>query len=111
MRLELDKIDKQAYDLFKDIDFGNRNNQKIMMSVLWFTAQPCRQMLTICYWKGVKIGCDKIFSAIPTDLGFCCAFNHNSLSEMLRGNNFSNLLVNESLSIYFSFEKVKSLQV
>jgi len=85
MHQELEKIDKQAYDLFRNIDFSDIHNQKIMLSVLWFTAQPCRKMLTLCYWKGIKIGCDKIFYAIPTDLGFCCAFNHNSLSTMLRG--------------------------
>lgn len=86
MRQELEKIDKQAFDLFRNMDFADMNNQKIMLSVLWFTAQPCRQMLTTCMWKGVKMGCEKIFFAIPTDQGFCCAFNHNSLSQMLRGN-------------------------
>lgn len=85
MENELGRIDEEAVKLFEKMDFTSERQQKIMLSVLWFTAQPCRQLLTLCTWKGQRVACEKIFYPIPTDIGFCCAFNHNSLKLMLRG--------------------------
>lgn len=82
---ELSRIDRDAVKLFERMDFTSEKQQKIMLSVLWFTAQPCRQLLTLCTWKSQRVPCDKLFYPIPTDIGFCCAFNHDSLKKMLRG--------------------------
>ncbi len=49
-------------------------------------------MITHCTWKGRKVPCDAIFYPIPTDIGFCCAFNHNTLSRMLRGHQLAQII-------------------
>lgn len=92
MEEELEKIDKRAIELFEEMDFSDEKHQKVMLSVLWFTAQPCRQLLTFCIWKGQRVPCEKIFYPIPTDIGFCCAFNHNSLKTMLRGQKLAKII-------------------
>ena len=92
LEIELEKIDQKAHDLFHDMDFSDEKNQRVMLSVLWFTAQPCRQLLRYCSWKGQRVPCEKIFYPIPTDVGFCCAFNHNPLTTMLRGHKFATMI-------------------
>ena len=39
MKRELDKIDERAVGLFEEMDFSDVKHQKVMLSVLWFTAQ------------------------------------------------------------------------
>ena len=73
-----------------------------MLSVLWFTAEPCRRLITYCTWKGRSVPCDAIFYPIPTDIGFCCAFNHNTLSRMLRGHRLAKIIEN----IEAKFDKI-----
>ena len=92
LQLELEKIEQKSRDLFKSMDFSDEKHHKVMLSVLWFTAQPCRQLLRYCMWKGQRIPCEKIFYPIPTDIGFCCAFNHNPLRTMLRGQKLARMI-------------------
>jgi hypothetical protein len=89
---ELEKIDRKATELFDKMDFSDEKLHKIILSVLWFTAQPCHKLLTFCLWKGERVDCGKIFFPIPTDIGMCCAFNHNSLKKMLKGEKFAKMI-------------------
>lgn len=66
LELELERIDQKSKDLFQNLDFSEEKHHKVMLSVLWFTAQPCRQLLRSCHWKGQRIPCEKIFYPIPT---------------------------------------------
>ncbi|XP_059223216.1 pickpocket protein 28-like [Stomoxys calcitrans] len=38
-------------------------------------AQPCENMLIACRFGGIDYNCKRIFHAIITDEGLCCAFN------------------------------------
>ena len=105
LRIELEKIDQQADNLFKDMDFSNEKNHRVMLSVLWFTAQPCRQLLRYCMWKGQRVACEQIFYPIPTDVGFCCAFNHNPLRTMLKGKKLARMIENIEESYDKLFKK------
>ena len=89
---ELKKVDDEAIETFQKMDFSNDKIKQIVLSVLWFTAQPCQKLLTFCTWKGQRVPCGKIFFPIPTDMGMCCTFNHNSLKTMLSGKTFANLI-------------------
>lgn len=55
---------------------------------LWYSKLPCFDQVGLtamedndssfiknCNWKGVAISCSSIFTMVPTDQGFCCAFN------------------------------------
>ena len=41
-----------------------------------------------CKWRGVDVPCQEIFDLIPTDRGFCCSFNHDTLEKTLRKSSY-----------------------
>ena len=50
MKQVLDRFDRLTQQLFESMDFNRLKQQEIMLSVLWFTAQPCRKFLIHCVW-------------------------------------------------------------
>ena len=50
MRQELDQVDRLTVQLFEKMDFSQVKQQEIILSVLWFSAQPCKRLLTYCNW-------------------------------------------------------------
>lgn len=55
------------------------NTSKLMKTVM----HPCDHFLNSCYWLRDKVQCNKIFRAIKTTDGFCCAFNFGGLRKEL----------------------------
>ncbi|XP_059352662.1 pickpocket protein 28-like [Daphnia carinata] len=38
-------------------------------------AQPCSQMLLYCEWQSKSVNCSEIFQLVPSNQGFCCVYN------------------------------------
>ncbi|EFX85936.1 hypothetical protein DAPPUDRAFT_98455 [Daphnia pulex] len=38
-------------------------------------AQPCSQMLLYCEWQSRPVNCSDIFQLVPSNQGFCCVYN------------------------------------
>ncbi|XP_046454006.1 pickpocket protein 28-like isoform X2 [Daphnia pulex] len=38
-------------------------------------AQPCSQMLLYCEWQSKPVNCSDIFQLVPSNQGFCCVYN------------------------------------
>ena len=76
-------------NMFKDIDFSSEKSKEFMLTLLYFTSKPCKYLLKQCQWKGQEIPCEQLFKIIPTDVGFCCSFNHISLTKMMRISRFA----------------------
>lgn len=86
------EIKAKVGQLFSAMDFRSKQVHEIILAVLWFTGLPCEKLLQTCVWKGRKIPCSLLFHLIPTDIGFCCSFNHDPLVTMLRNSSFANIL-------------------
>ncbi|TRY76922.1 hypothetical protein TCAL_10149, partial [Tigriopus californicus] len=85
-------IKEKVKQLFSAMDFVSEQVHEILLGVLWFTGLPCEKLLQTCVWKGRKIPCSLLFHLIPTDIGFCCSFNHDPLVVMLKNSSFANIL-------------------
>ena len=82
-------IEQEIQGQFSNMDFSTEKAQKIVLTLLWFTSQPCSNFLKYCTWKGLVVACHVIFKLIPTDVGFCCSFNHDFMPQMLRNSSFA----------------------
>ncbi len=89
MNMLMAKIDKASLALFAEMNFTSAKTKRVLLSVLWFSALPCNQLVIHCTWKGRTLPCGQIFKVIPTDAGFCCSFNHVALTDMLRNSTFA----------------------
>ena len=77
---------------FSSLDFSSERAHRALLTALWFTGLPCSELMAQCKWKGVVVPCSAIFHLIPTDIGFCCSFNHDPLVVMLRNSSFARIL-------------------
>lgn len=74
------------------MDFSSPSRHRVLLNLLWFTGLPCKRLLTRCSWKSLDVPCDELFHLLPTDIGFCCSFNHDPLTDMLRGSHFAEVI-------------------
>ncbi len=89
-RLALEQTVEEASEkLFANMSFRTQKSKRILLTLLWFSALPCDKLLVHCVWRGRDIPCGHIFKVIPTDVGFCCSFNHLDLTDMLRNSAYA----------------------
>ncbi|RZB39681.1 sodium channel protein Nach-like, partial [Asbolus verrucosus] len=68
-----DISDRSQIEYFQNILDSLRLNIKSLMKTL---TTPCEELLEMCYWKGTKVNCSKIFFLRLTYEGYCCTFNY-----------------------------------
>ena len=76
----IESQEKKAKDYFKQADM--KKLYPNLFKLLWYSSLPCialpglstEYMIKSCEFAGEKVGCEKIFNKVPTDLGMCCAF-------------------------------------
>ncbi len=53
-------------------DPGNYDH---LMTFLFAATRRCDEFIKRCAWNGHAVDCGLLFQLVPTDAGFCCAFN------------------------------------
>ena len=110
LRNDIDAINNrlEAENEFWQTGINEAEASRIVLGILWMSVFQCNELIVSarksenfghnnhkrgtkqrdCRWKGVDLPCQELFSLIPTDYGFCCSFNHDSLDAMLRNSNY-----------------------
>ncbi len=92
MKAAYTKIEIDTEKAFAKMNFTSDKTRRVLLSSLWFTGLPCKRMLVKCWWKNVEGNCDDIFHLIPTDIGFCCSFNHQPMEMIMNNSTFTTIL-------------------
>ena len=101
-------IENELQQQFSRMDFSSEKAQKMVLTLLWFTSQPCNHFIKYCTWKGLVVACQDIFKLVPTDVGFCCSFNHASMPEMLRSSSYAKTIETIETNFYNYHQPKKS---
>ena len=98
-------IEVELQEQYSRMDFSSEKAQKIVLTLLWFTSQPCNHFIKYCTWKGLVVACQDIFKLVPTDVGFCCSFNHASMPKMLRKSSYAKTIETIETNYYLNQPK------
>lgn len=75
-----------------------------LFEILWYSHLPCSDtkyrydlrespaMLKRCEFKGMVIGCDRLFKTFPTDRGMCCVFNFQDAEKIFHESVHRNMI-------------------
>lgn len=52
-------------------------------TLMFELAQPCDQLLKLCFWMGTEYPCHELFKLSRSTEGICCSFNYKALKQSL----------------------------
>ncbi len=102
LKNDVQQLLKKYKIIFDRMDMTN--SYEFLLSTLWNSYLPCfdvknetsnrvgeTAMLKYCEWQGKPMPCSALFTKVPTDQGFCCAFNTEAANEIFNEVKYSKI--------------------